>query len=127
MPFCDNCGKPVYPLDKVCSNCGAPVTPAPLPAPANNRPAEPEPPQGSPYAVLGSWGFVGSILLLGLPIAGFIIAIVWAAGGTVNLNRRNLARGYLIILGLVAALYILLVIAIVAFGGSALLLNNIIQ
>ena len=71
--------------------------------------------------------FVGSLLLLALPVAGFIIAIVWASGGAFNLNRRNLARGYLLILGLVLALYIVILIAIIALGGSALLLNNIIN
>ena len=131
MAFCENCGKPVYPLDTVCSSCGTPVvqpaSSAMQQAPASARREDEEPPSNSPYAVIGSWGFVGSILLLGLPIAGFIIAIVWASGGTFNINRRNLARAYLLIIGLVLALYIVLVIGIVALGGSALLLNDIIQ
>ncbi len=133
MAFCESCGKPVYPLDTVCSNCGTPVKhpvqPVSRPDPVYDsvRSGDIEPPQTSPYAVLGSWSFVGSILLMGLPIAGFIIAIVWASGTTYNLNRRNLARAYLLIIGIFVALYLFIVIIAIALGGSALLLNDIIQ
>ena len=129
MAFCENCGKPVYRLDTVCPNCGTPVARSAQPvaqsAPVNIRLEEGEPSSNSPYAVLGSWGFVGSILLMALPIAGFIIAIVWASGGTYNLNRRNLARGYLLIVGIMFALYIVLIIAIFTFGISPRLLDSL--
>ncbi|MDP3448777.1 MAG: hypothetical protein Q8S22_12065, partial [Eubacteriales bacterium] len=82
------------------------------------------PMQSAPHAVLSSWGFAGSMLLMALPIAGFIITIVWASGGTANLNRRNLARGYLLLMGIGLALYLLILVAVVAFGGSAYLLNG---
>lgn len=131
MPFCDNCGKPVYPLDTVCSNCGAPVKPTAqpvyTPTPASVHTGDVEPPQGSPYAVLSSWGFVGSLLLMAIPIAGFIIAIVWAAGSTGNVNRRNLARANLILMGIGIGLYIVFIIAALALGGSAYLLNDFVQ
>ncbi len=133
MAFCENCGKPIYPLDTVCANCGTPLKqterPVTVPVPTSEsvRSGDVEPPSNSPYAVLSSWGFVGSLLLLCLPLAGFIIAIVWASGGSFNQNRRNLARAYLLIIGLVLALYIVILIAAVAVGGSALLLNGIIS
>lgn len=133
MPFCDNCGKPIYPLDRVCPNCGTPVS-QPMQtyqqaAPVYNRPVDEEPPQGSPFAVLSSWNFVGSLLLMTwLPIAGLIIAIVWASGGTVNINRRNLARAYLLIIGISIVLTIIMVIAIASAGMSSLyLLNDLIN
>lgn len=130
MAFCENCGKPVYRLDRTCANCGAPVTQYPQntaqedasAARMNNDPA-----QSSPYAVLSSWGFVGSMLLMSIPIVGFIITIVWASGGVVNLNRRNLARGYLLMMAIGVVLYILIMIVVVAAGGSQYLLNNIIN
>lgn len=131
MPFCDNCGKPVYPLDTVCSNCGAALKPTAqpvyTPAPTSVRTSDVEPPQGSPFAVLSSWGFVGSLLLMAIPIAGFIIAIVWAAGSTANINRRNLARANLILMGIGIGLYIVVIIAAIALGGSTYLLNDFIQ
>ena len=60
MAFCENCGKPVYPLDTVCSGCGTPVkqpaqsAPVSVPPSAGVRTGDVEPPSGSPYAVLGS-------------------------------------------------------------------------
>lgn len=120
MAFCENCGKPVYRLDRTCANCGAPVTQFQQ---SNYSEAQPsvrvndDPSQSSPYAVLSSWGFVGSMLLMSIPIVGFIITIVWASGGVVNLNRRNLARGYLLMMAIGTVIYILVMIAIVASGG----------
>ena len=130
MAFCENCGKPVYRLDRNCANCGAPVTQFAQSAYTESQPTprvNEDPMMSSPYAVLSSWGFVGSLLLMAIPIVGFIITIVWASGGVVNLNRRNLARGYLLLMGIGVLVYILVVIAIVAAGGSALLLNDIIN
>ena len=131
MPFCETCGKPTYPLDTVCSNCGAPIKqparPVAAPAPTYAATADVEPPQGSPYAVLSSWAFVGTLLLMAIPVAGFILTIVWAAGSTSNLNRRNLARANLLLMGIALALYIVVIIAVVAIGGSTYFLNNWIR
>ena len=124
MAFCENCGKPVYRLDRTCANCGTPVTQfqqntydeSQSPVRLNEDPM-----QSSPYAVLSSWGFVGSMLLMLIPIVGFIMTIVWASGGAVNLNRRNLARGYLILMGIGVVVYLIFFAALAASGGSALL------
>ena len=66
------------------------------------RPMEPATPP------MGTWGYVGSLLLMGLPLAGLILAIVWAAGGTSNVHRRNLARAVLILMAIGIVLSILL-------------------
>ena len=130
MAFCENCGKPVYRLDRTCANCGAPVTQFQQNSTIESQPSSrgiDDTLQNSPYAVLTSWGFVGSLLLMSLPIVGFIITIVWASGGVVNLNRRNLARGYLLLMAIGVVIYILVIIALVAAGGSEYLLNNLIN
>ena len=130
MAFCENCGNPVYRLDKTCANCGAPVTQFGLSAQS-----EPEPSvrlnsdysQRSPHSVLSTWGFVGSLLLMSIPFVGFILMIVWASGGVYNLNRRNLARGYLVLMGIGVGIYLILVAIIVAVGGSSYLLDSLRQ
>ena len=130
MAFCENCGNPVYRLDKTCANCGAPVTQFGLSAQS-----EPEPSvrlnsdysQSSPHSVLSTWGFVGSLLLMSIPFVGFILMIVWASGGVYNLNRRNLARGYLVLMGIGVGFYLILVAIIVAVGGSSYLLDSLRQ
>ena len=130
MAFCENCGKPVYRLDRTCANCGEPVTQFQQSSYNESQPSlrlNEDPRLDSPYAVLSSWGFVGSLLLMALPIVGFILTIVWASGGAVNLNRRNLARGSLIVSGLGIAVYLIFALALASSGGSAFLLNKLIH
>ncbi|MPM75488.1 hypothetical protein SDC9_122481 [bioreactor metagenome] len=83
--------------------------------------------QSTPYTVLSTWGFVGSLLLMAIPLVGFILTIVWASGGAYNLNRRNLARGYLLLMGIGIGIYVLLIAIIVASGGTSYLLDYMNQ
>ncbi len=56
---------------------------------------------GSPYEPISAWGYIGIWALLMIPVIGWIFAIVWACGGCRKLNKRNFARGYLLVLMLV--------------------------
>ena len=78
----------------------------------------------SAYDVLSSWGFVGSMIVMSLPLIGFIMTIVWASGGTTNLNRRNLARGYLLIMGFGILLSVILAFALASSGVTLNQLNQ---
>jgi len=76
--------------------------------------------------VLSSWGFVGSLLLMAIPIAGFIIMIVWAAGGTINHNRRNLARGCLLTLAIAVVAYLVIVVwALIVYGSVGTIYSDL--
>lgn len=46
------------------------------------------------YKPISMWGYFGYELLFLIPIAGFIILLVFAFGGTQNVNLRNFARSY---------------------------------
>ena len=121
MAFCENCGKPVYRLDRTCANCGTPVTQFGQSAqrePESSARLNSDYSLSSPYTVMSTWGFVGSLLLMAIPLVGFVVTIVWAAGGTYNLNRRNLARGYLLLMGIFIGIYLLLFFALLANGGT---------
>lgn len=118
MPYCERCGKRLPDGERFCSACGAVSDPT-LPT----REAAPRPPKGSPYAVLGSWSFVGSLLLLSIPVVGFILAIVWACGGAHNCNRRNLARAYLL---LYAIAIVLVLASFFLFGWNVETISQII-
>ncbi len=63
--------------------------------------------------MLTTGAFLVLIILMSLPVVGFILQIVWACGATRNLNRRNLARAYLILSLIGIALYILFFIILV--------------
>ncbi len=48
------------------------------------------------YTPISAWGYIGYSLLFSIPLIGFILMIVYACGGTKNINLRNLSRAYLI-------------------------------
>ena len=47
------------------------------------------------YKPISMWGYFGYQLLFAVPCIGFIVALVFAFGGTTNINLKNFARGYL--------------------------------
>ncbi len=51
---------------------------------------------GSKYEPISTWGYIGIMLLMCIPVVGFILVLVWAFGGCRKLNKRNLARASLI-------------------------------
>ena len=67
------------------------------------------------------WGYVGYFWLFALPIIGFIVTIIFATDDS-NINRRNLARGFLwnMLLGLIIG--VLLAIMLVSVG--VMIYNN---
>ncbi|MFA5561868.1 MAG: hypothetical protein WDA00_04435 [Eubacteriales bacterium] len=80
--------------------------PYPPPPYDPNRPGTPYPPSGWYYATgrdefrcrpLSTWQYIGYFLLFSLPLVGLICMIVFAFGAEVNLNLRNLARAYLVL------------------------------
>ena len=46
------------------------------------------------YRPISMWGYFGYELLFSIPCVGFIILIIFAVGGTRNVNVRNFARSY---------------------------------
>jgi hypothetical protein len=54
------------------------------------------PPSDSRYAVMSTWGYVGTTILLSIPVIGWLICLVWACGGTSKVNKRNYSRAILI-------------------------------
>ena len=52
----------------------------------------------SPYAAMSSFGMAVQLFLMGIPVIGLILSIVWACGVCRKIARRNLARAWLILL-----------------------------
>ena len=46
------------------------------------------------YRPISMWGYFGLEILFSIPVVGFIILIVFALGGTGNVNKKNFARSY---------------------------------
>ncbi len=74
-----------------------PLEPRPLP---KEDPEKPGP--KSKWQIMSGWGTFGAMLLMGIPVIGFILAIIWACGGCRKYAKRNLARA--VLLGLVLCL-----------------------
>ena len=76
------------------------------------------------YNTISMWGYFGYELLFAIPCVGWICLIVFALGGTSNVNLKNFARSYFcflilaVILGLIG---FLLVGGITAANASFLL------
>ena len=64
--------------------------------------------------------WVGSILLLLIPIANIVLLFVWAFGGNAPISQRNWARAHLLILAVVFGLYIVIFVAALMVGLSSL-------
>lgn len=128
MAYCKSCGSTLGDYDQVCTTCGASVPDASQPAErAETHPATHDSYTPDTSPVVGSWGFVGAILLLNLPVVGFVLSIVWAAGAVSNKNLRNLARAYLLLLLLFLAVVLSLLLTVFARFGSLMVgLNYLI-
>ena len=57
---------------------------------------EPKPKNDGKYAVMSVGEYFGAMLIMAIPVIGWIFAIVWALGGTKKVNKANLARATLI-------------------------------
>ena len=66
------------------------------------------------YTPISMWGYFGYQLLFAIPLIGQIIILIFAFGGTKNINLRNYARSTfcLFIICLVVVLLIVLFVAI---------------
>jgi uncharacterized integral membrane protein len=68
------------------------------------------------YRPISMWGYFGYEILFSIPCVGLILLLVFAFGGTRNVNLKNFARSYFCYLILAA---ILVLIVIVLGGGLA--------
>ena len=66
------------------------------------------------YRPISMWGYFGYQLLFAIPCVGFIMLLVFAFGGTRNLNLRNFARSYFCV---TIVMVILVVVLMLLFGG----------
>lgn len=73
------------------------------------------------YRPISAWGYFGYNLLFSIPIIGFILLLVFALGGTANINLRNYARSFfcgLLLILIVSAIAAILFVGIGVISGS---------
>ena len=54
--------------------------------------------KGTKYEPITTWGYIGIMLLMCIPLVGQVLMIVWALGGCRKVNKRSLARASLIMM-----------------------------
>ncbi len=60
------------------------------------------------YQPISMWGYFGYEILFAIPFVGWIFLLVFAFGGTRNINVRNFARSYF-------CLFIIVVVLVAIF------------
>ncbi len=77
-----------------------------------------QPPKGSRYAPVSSWGFVGIQLLFSIPVIGWIFCLVWACGACTKVNKRNYARSCILLLVLSILIWAVIGALLYFFAGD---------
>ncbi len=60
---------------------------------------------------ISMWGYLGYLIILAIPCVNLICAIIFAVGGSKNVNLRNFGRGQLLYFALSLILSIVMMIA----------------
>lgn len=71
------------------------------------------------YRPISMWGYFGYEILFSIPVVGFIFLVVFALGGTRNVNKKNFARSYFCFL----IIFVIIMAILVATG----LVGQVIQ
>ena len=69
------------------------------------------------YRPISMWGYFGYQILFNIPVIGFIILLVFAFGGSGNVNVKNFARSQFCVFILLLILA-LIITAFAALGGG---------
>jgi len=75
------------------------------------------------YKPISMWGYFGYELLFGIPVIGFIILIVFACGGSSNVNLKNFARSKFCYAILMLLFIIVMTIIIMATGAAETIMD----
>lgn len=120
---CTTCGNSMDANAAFCPNCGAKPGQQPYTNSAPNyappvyaQPVQPYYPNNDAInsQPLGVGQYIVMFILMGIPLVGFILMLVWAFGSNVNKNKKNYARATLIvgiIGGILAAIFSGIIIA----------------
>lgn len=133
---CTNCGNTINEGSTFCTECGTAVTATEAQAPVHAEPSaqtytQPQPTPNyyaqpeitedqlpEKFKPMGAWSYFGHQLLFSIPVVGLILLIVFAVGGTENINKRNFARSYFctLLLGAIIGIIVLVLAIVLGMG-----------
>ncbi len=68
----------------------------------------------SGYEPIGMWGYFGYSLLFSIPLVGLIMQLIFAFGGTGNINLRNFARAQFCVVILWSAVVLIFLMPVIS-------------
>ncbi len=71
------------------------------------------------YRPISMWGYFGLEILFSIPVIGFIFLVVFALGGTKNVNKKNFARSYFC--------FVIIIVIILAILTATGLVTQVLQ
>lgn len=98
--YCENCGKKLNDGADVCLNCWHQVKKKANVMESGHYNIPPE------YKPISMWGYFGYEILFMIPIIGWLLLIIFALGGTSNINLKNFARSYFCLLIIIVIFFI---------------------
>ncbi len=131
--FCAGCGAKVEPVEPAVGavETEPQVAPTPEPTPPQKAQQVPPPPKSTPVVnttqntqynnrdnlikPLSIGAYIGTFIILAIPILNLIMLLVWSFSDTVNLNKKHLA----------IAILILILISIVLSIGLGILMTSL--
>ena len=132
--FCAGCGAKTEPAEPIVQAVESEAQQAPTPEPIEPpkaQPAPPPPPQPAPVVntnkntqynnrdnlikPLSIGAYIGTFIILAIPIVNLIMLLVWSFSDSVNINKKHLA----------IAILILILISIVLSIGLAILMASL--
>lgn len=128
---CGVCGCIIRDDEEFCTVCGAGVVDQQAAPPiygsrdtlsyANTGGAYGDGPKSTvEHELISTGGFVGILLLMGVPIVNLVFLIVWACGGCKKLQKRYYARAMLIVCVISVVLFFITVSLLAAAYGDML-------
>ena len=74
---------------------------------------------------MGEW--LGTMLLMCIPVVNIILMFVWAFGGSAKVSKRNYFRASLLLAAIVTVLWIVAIVVMLALGGSLGYFGNLVN
>ncbi len=131
--FCTECGKYIgtapepekaEPAVPVVAVPAVQEQPAEKPSAAPGTDPEPAPAKDSPWATIGTWGWIGILILLHIPLVNVVLVILWSFGVAKKRVKQSFARAVLV-LTLVAMLITIVSSILIAHNWGPAISNMI--
>ena len=120
--FCSKCGSELRDDSTFCNKCGNPVNSSSVGYNNSNNNSNNNFTQvvnvPDEYKPISMWGYFGYELLFNIPCVGFILLLVFAFGGTKNINLKNFARSYFCFL-IIVFILLVIILSVAGIGAGA--------